>query len=116
MPAVSIRQRRAMAIAEHHPEELNAKNRGLLSLSHEQLHDFADTPESGLPRSKEPMAEDKKKKNFIAGAIKHPGSLRAAAKRNGRSTRQEADVEKHSSNKKIRSRGNLAITLMGMNH
>ena len=41
-----------MAIAEHHPEKLKAKNRGLLSMSHEQLHDFASTPEAGLPRKK----------------------------------------------------------------
>lgn len=41
-----------MAIAEHHPEKLRAKNRGLLKMSHKQLHDFAATPETGLPRSK----------------------------------------------------------------
>ena len=52
MPSVSKKQRRAMAIAEHHPEELNADNRGLLNMSHEQLHDFASTPESGLPEKK----------------------------------------------------------------
>jgi hypothetical protein len=50
MPAVSIKQRRAMAIAEHDPEKLKGKNRGLLRMSHKQLHDFAATPESGLPK------------------------------------------------------------------
>jgi hypothetical protein len=30
MPAVSRNQRIAMAIAEHHPEKLKARNRGLL--------------------------------------------------------------------------------------
>lgn len=49
MPAVSIKQRRAMAIAEHHPEKLHAANKGLLGMSHEQLHDFAATPERRLP-------------------------------------------------------------------
>jgi len=49
MPAVSVKQRRAMAIAEHHPEELNKKNRGLLKMSHSQLHDFAATSEKKLP-------------------------------------------------------------------
>jgi hypothetical protein len=32
-----------MAIAEHNPSALYAKNRGVLNMSHEQLHDFADT-------------------------------------------------------------------------
>jgi hypothetical protein len=38
-----------MAIAEHHPEELNKKNKGLLRMSHSQLHDFAATSEKKLP-------------------------------------------------------------------
>lgn len=32
-----------MAIAEHHPDEVSAKNRGVLKMSHQQLHDFAST-------------------------------------------------------------------------
>jgi len=52
MPSVSKAQRKAMAIAEHHPDELYAKNRGLLKMSHQQLHDFASTPEKGLPSRK----------------------------------------------------------------
>lgn len=43
MPAKSIAQRKLMAIAEHHPEEVNAANRGVLKMSRQQLHDFADT-------------------------------------------------------------------------
>jgi hypothetical protein len=49
MPSVSRAQRRAMAIAKHHPEELNPENRGLLKMSHQQLHDFASTKETNLP-------------------------------------------------------------------
>ena len=49
MPAVSRAQRIAMAIAEHHPEELSEKNKGLKKMSHEQLHDFASTNEKHLP-------------------------------------------------------------------
>jgi hypothetical protein len=49
MPAGSTAERRAMAIAEHHPEQLYARNRGLLKMSHSQLHDFASTKERGLP-------------------------------------------------------------------
>jgi hypothetical protein len=46
---VSKKQQEAMAIAEHDPGKLDRKNQGLLKMSHEQLHDFASTPRSGLP-------------------------------------------------------------------
>lgn len=49
MPATSEAQRRAMAIAEHHPDQLYGRNRGLLKMTHTQLHDFASTKEKGLP-------------------------------------------------------------------
>lgn len=62
MPSVSKAQRRAMAIAEHHPDELYERNRGLLGMSHLQLHEFADTKEKELPERK-------------------PGALRKAMKR-----------------------------------
>jgi hypothetical protein len=52
MPAVSKAQRIAMAIAEHHPDKLYGKNKGLLKMSHQQLHDFAHTSEKGLPEHK----------------------------------------------------------------
>lgn len=52
MPSLSMAQRRVMAIAEHHPEQLYARNRGLLKMSHSQLRDFASTSESGLPARK----------------------------------------------------------------
>ena len=42
-----------MAIAEHSPGKLYKRNRGLLGMSHEQLHDFASTPTKGLPEKKE---------------------------------------------------------------
>ena len=45
--------------------------------------------------------------NWIQGAVKHPGSLTAAAKRHGVSKLQEAQKEKQSSNPKIRARGSL---------
>lgn len=38
-----------MAIAEHEPGKLHKKNRGLLDMTHGQLHDFAATPRAGLP-------------------------------------------------------------------
>jgi hypothetical protein len=55
MPATSIAQRRLFAVAEHNPGALHKKNKGLLGLSHQTLHEFADTKESGLPQKKGPL-------------------------------------------------------------
>ncbi len=52
MPAVSQKQQKAMAIAEHEPGKLYGKNRGLLKMTHSQLHDFASTKRKGLPVKK----------------------------------------------------------------
>jgi hypothetical protein len=49
MPAVSKDQRIATAIAEHDPQKLYKRNRGLLRMNNSQLHDFAKTSEFGLP-------------------------------------------------------------------
>ena len=50
MPSTSKAQRKLMAIAEHHPEEVSAKNRSVLSMDKGQLSDFASTKESKLPK------------------------------------------------------------------
>ena len=52
MPSVSKAQQTAMAIAEHDPGKLYKRNRGLLKLSTDELHDFAATPTDGLPKKK----------------------------------------------------------------
>jgi len=52
MPAVSKAQQQAMAIAEHAPEKLHEENKGLLDMSHKQLHEFASTPRKNLPSYK----------------------------------------------------------------
>lgn len=52
MPAESVAQRQAMAIAEHAPEKLYERNKGLANMSTKQLHEFASTPEKGLPERK----------------------------------------------------------------
>jgi len=49
MPAKSKAQQEAMAIAEHSPSKLYGRNKGLLKMSHQQLHDFAATKRKGLP-------------------------------------------------------------------
>lgn len=38
-----------MAIAENNPSSLYSKNKGVLDMSHEQLHDFAATKRKKLP-------------------------------------------------------------------
>ena len=50
---------------------------------------------------------------WIGGAISHPGAEKQAAKAHGLTTKQEAERESHSSNPKIRSRGNLAKRFLG---
>ncbi len=63
MPAKTKKVRRAAAIAEHEPEKLYKRNRGMLKMSKNQLSDFARTKEKGLPVSK------KKKKRPRAESI-----------------------------------------------
>lgn len=50
MPSKSEDQQQAMAIAEHEPGKLYARNKGLLSMSKKQLHEFASTKTAGLPK------------------------------------------------------------------
>lgn len=52
MPAVSKKQRRAMAIAEHEPRKLYKRNRGLKKMSKGELREYAKTKEKGLPKKK----------------------------------------------------------------
>lgn len=42
-------QRRAAAIAKHHPEELYKRNRGFLKMEDKELHKMASGKEKGLP-------------------------------------------------------------------
>lgn len=46
-PAISERQRKAMAIAEHTPSKLYKRNKGLLKMSKEQLSEFAHKSAKG---------------------------------------------------------------------
>lgn len=52
MPAVSKKQRVAMAIAEHEPEKLYKRNAGMKKMSREQLHEYASKPGRGKDRKK----------------------------------------------------------------
>ena len=62
MPAVSSGQRALMALAEHHPEKVSKKNKGVLKMSKKQLHDFAST--KGLKKDEE---KDDHKENLSRG-------------------------------------------------
>ena len=55
MPATSQAQRTAMAIAEHAPGKLYARNKAMLGMTKSQLHDFAATKSKGLPKRKAPV-------------------------------------------------------------
>jgi len=66
MPAPSTAMRRAAAIAEHHPSELFGRNRGMLGMTKQQLHDFAATREEGLPHY---VAGSPKRKGTVAGSF-----------------------------------------------
>ena len=52
-------------------------------------------------------------KDWISSAVKHPGAVKKAAKKHGRSTLAEAKVEAKSPSKKIASRGSLALRFIG---
>lgn len=52
MPALSKAQQAVMAIAEHEPQKLYKRNKGVLSMNKSQLHDFASTSTKKLPEHK----------------------------------------------------------------
>lgn len=52
MPAKSKKQRKMMAIAEHHPEKLYKRNKPAAKMTKKQLHEYASTKEKRLPKKK----------------------------------------------------------------
>jgi hypothetical protein len=50
MPAPSKAMQQAVAIAKHNPKKLYKRNKSLLKMTGQQLHDFASTPTAGLPK------------------------------------------------------------------
>lgn len=69
MAAVSKSQRQLIALAEHHPEEVYPKNRGVLKMKKSEMHKFASTKEKNLPekvksktKKKHPRKKVSKKK------------------------------------------------------
>lgn len=62
MPARSKKQRRLMAIAEHEPEKLYKRNRGVKKMGKRRLHEYASTREKGLPLKKGGGKKGKKRR------------------------------------------------------
>ena len=111
MPAVSVAQRRYFGMIEHDPSKAKASG-----MSHQQLHDFAATPDAGLPEHAEQgtcaengmpprrpkyfgqMAESgSTPEHWQQGAVKRPGALTVKANRVGESPMQFAHQHYHSS-------------------
>jgi len=49
MPGTSVAQRQFFGWAEHHPDQAKAEGKYPSAMSHSRMHDFAATPEKGLP-------------------------------------------------------------------
>lgn len=60
-----------MGLAEHHPDKVKGKNKGVLNMSKGSLHDFAATKEKGLPdKVKKPKHKKKTGSKFAGGGMK----------------------------------------------
>lgn len=57
-----------------------------------------------------------KKKNFIAGAIEHPGALTAKAKAAGKTVKEYVAHPPKNASAATMKQINFAKTLMGLNH
>jgi len=53
MPAKTEKQRKMMAIAKHQPSKLYKKNRGVLKMLGNQLHDFVSKSKTHIPGGSE---------------------------------------------------------------
>jgi hypothetical protein len=69
MPAKSNAQRIAAAIAEHQPSALLPRNKGLLGMSQDQLHEFASTSTKGLSKKSPPRVSHPRKIGIVSKII-----------------------------------------------
>jgi len=69
MPAKSEKQRRLMAIAEHNPEMLHKKNRGVLKMSKKQLSEYASTKENKMKKAPKNKKAAKGKNAFFGNSL-----------------------------------------------
>jgi hypothetical protein len=66
MPAVSKKQQKLMAIAEHDPEAVSPENAGVTKMSHKQLHDYAATKTEGLPAKVKTHSRTETKRGYAS--------------------------------------------------
>lgn len=66
----SEKQRIAAAIAEHQPGKLYKRNRGMLAMSREELHDFASEPVASGPVKKAAVQKAVGAEHGRAGTLK----------------------------------------------
>lgn len=57
------------------------------------------------------VAEGKRKKKWISGAVKHPGRETERAKRHGISVHEQMERDSHSKDASLRGAGNLGLRL-----
>lgn len=70
MPSLSVSQRRAAAIAEHHPEQAKGAAKEMAkSMTKSQLHDYATTPEKNLPEHVEKKSAEQQVFEKLSRAI-----------------------------------------------
>lgn len=73
-----------------------------------------EKPEQEMPKEKNEEVEHIEEKNWIAGAIKHPGAETASAKKAGESTHDYEEKHKHDSGT-AGKRARLGLTLAKIN-
>lgn len=59
MPSKSKKQQIAMAIAEHEPKNLYKRNKSMLNMTDEELHDFSTTKRKKLPKTSKKVVKNK---------------------------------------------------------
>jgi hypothetical protein len=64
MPSTSDKQRKLMALAEFHPDQVSKKNEGVLKMSKGQLSDFAATKGLKSNKALSVLSNGKRKKGI----------------------------------------------------
>lgn len=74
---------------------------------------LADMASRTKPKERNMADKPKKKKNWIKGAIKHPGIEKERAKEHGISTHEQLERDAKSGNPTLERRGNLGLCFEG---
>ena len=114
-----IADKEALKIADKevgkHEKSMHDKQSDLIKKESDQR--FIDAVSKVINGARNITVEEEtlNEKNWIKGAIKHPGAMTAAAKREGESTSEYEEKHKHDSGK-AGKRARLALTLKKMHH